>query len=363
MRGKKQYDYAALSKIKQFDVALMFKKQGSDMDAINSILVDFMAVSKQLDVDVEEILPNHKTFMEGMNHLTDLLQRMFATTILWDANNLIEAIKTGTSELVAERYEALRISNGHLIRRIYYAQCDDEGKLIHELPKAKENPLLVDRELRNQESCIGEPILVPMEQMAQIAQMIGDLKLDKASEHVKSLLTFKYDGILDVRLTAVDTALEEFDFDRAEELMAEAIACAEEINAERSKPRTVRKRILAVDDVQDILTSIKGMLNDIYDVCCVTNATSALRFLQVQKPDVILLDIELSDTDGFALLEKIRATEGCEEIPVMFLTSHTTMDYIQRARDAGVQDFLRKPINAVDLITRCAKHLQQGGEA
>lgn len=61
------------------------------------------------------------------------------------------------------------------------------------------------------------------------------------------------------------------------------------------------KKILAIDDVPDVLTTVKSVLSKRYTVYGVTNHKAALKFLTSNQADLILLDIEMPDMDGFAM--------------------------------------------------------------
>lgn len=355
--GVKKYCFESLATIPQFDAPLSLRKLDGDMSALNKLISDFVDISYKIDKDIDFIMENQKEYLDNLLLTAKFCQRLFATTVLWDCDNLIEALKTARRELVLERFDELKINNVQLIKKLYYAECDENGVLLHKLPEATENPLLIDKELRTQSECLNESILIPMDILQQMHDNIEDLNFDKAKEIAENLLPFNYDIEFNEALEDLIIALDEFSLDEAEEIAYDCVEFAKEFNIKANIPRALRKRILAVDDMPDILMSIKGILSKSYDVCTVTTGTSALRFLQVNKPDLILLDIELIETDGFTLLKSIRALKDFVEVPVLFLTSHTSLEYVKKARAAGVRDFLRKPINAEELFARCDRYL------
>lgn len=81
-----------------------------------------------------------------------------------------------------------------------------------------------------------------------------------------------------------------------------------------------KKRILAVDDAAIILQRIKDALEEHYSVITVNSGMRALKFLEIEKPDLILLDIRMAPKDGFETLREIRSMEDRADIPVIMLT-------------------------------------------
>ena len=68
-----------------------------------------------------------------------------------------------------------------------------------------------------------------------------------------------------------------------------------------------KKRILAVDDTAIVLARISNTLRDEYDVITANSGVRALKYLEQEKPDLILLDIQMSQKDGIETLREIRA--------------------------------------------------------
>ena len=117
------------------------------------------------------------------------------------------------------------------------------------------------------------------------------------------------------------------------------------------------KKILAVDDMPEILTSIKIALNSHYKVFGVTNGKAALKLLDVHNPDLFILDIDMPEMDGFELAEVIRSTVDFAEIPLIFLTGNASRERIVKAMGVGCNDFIVKPANHEVLLTKVGKYL------
>ncbi len=103
------------------------------------------------------------------------------------------------------------------------------------------------------------------------------------------------------------------------------------------------KHILIVDDNKTNLTSAKLVLNDIYKVTPVISGAQALKFLENNTADLILLDINMPEMDGFEVMEKIKANESWSAIPIIFLTADNDAETESRCLEAGALDFIAKP--------------------
>jgi CheY-like chemotaxis protein len=116
------------------------------------------------------------------------------------------------------------------------------------------------------------------------------------------------------------------------------------------------KSILAVDDSAFILGILKNILIEAgYKLTCVTSSADALRFLNKNRPDLFILDIEMPQLNGYELAEKIR--EIGQSAPIIFLTANSTKEYLIKAVTAGAVDFIVKPINKDHVLSRIAKHI------
>lgn len=111
--------------------------------------------------------------------------------------------------------------------------------------------------------------------------------------------------------------------------------------------------ILVVDDdaanlrmASHILTA-EGMR-----VSCLKSGEDALRFLQENRPDLILLDIHMSGMDGFETIAAVRSNEKTADIPVIFLTADDDSETETQGLKAGAMDFIKKPFVPQVLLLR-----------
>ncbi len=113
-----------------------------------------------------------------------------------------------------------------------------------------------------------------------------------------------------------------------------------------------KKRILAVDDTAIILTRISNTLKNDYEVITVNSGVRALKYLEQEKPDLILLDIQMGQKDGIETLKEIRAMKDRADIPVIMLTGVEDKEIVLKSAKLGICDYILKPFSSEDLLDR-----------
>ena len=126
-----------------------------------------------------------------------------------------------------------------------------------------------------------------------------------------------------------------------------------------------KKRIVAVDDSNVVLKMLKNALDkDEYELHPFSTGKRALEYL-VQKdkvPDLIILDIEMPEMNGYDVLERIKKMDHLESVPVIFLTANNEKKQVIKAVTGGVKDYVVKPIDK-DVLTRKMNILFNSGIA
>ncbi len=108
--------------------------------------------------------------------------------------------------------------------------------------------------------------------------------------------------------------------------------------------------ILIVDDEADICTLVKEILEDEgYEVSAAENAEQAREARRARRPDLVLLDIWMPDTDGISLLKEWASNSG-EDTPVIMMSGHGTVETAVEATRLGAYDFLEKPLSTAKLL-------------
>ncbi len=118
------------------------------------------------------------------------------------------------------------------------------------------------------------------------------------------------------------------------------------------------KHILIVDDNKTNLVSARSVLNDIYKVTAVTMGKQALKFMENNSCDLILLDINMPEMDGFEVLRRIKANEKLAHIPVIFLTADNDAATESKCLEEGALDFIAKPFVAAVMRSRISRILE-----
>jgi two-component system, OmpR family, KDP operon response regulator KdpE len=121
-----------------------------------------------------------------------------------------------------------------------------------------------------------------------------------------------------------------------------------------------RKRILIVEDDPDTASLLKRILMLAgFDVSNCLNSIDALEKVQKIRPEVILLDLNMPEMDGWMFLQSLRRVT---QIPVVILTANAVKDDIVRALSAGADDYMLKPFYGAEVIARIKNVLRRVNE-
>jgi putative two-component system response regulator len=118
-----------------------------------------------------------------------------------------------------------------------------------------------------------------------------------------------------------------------------------------------RRKIILVDDNEANLTMGKNMLKTFHEIFPVNSAARMFSLLEKFVPDLILLDIEMPEMDGYEALTKLKADESLQDIPVIFLTSKIDEGSELKGLGMGAVDYIYKPFSASLLLRRIDNHL------
>ncbi len=122
---------------------------------------------------------------------------------------------------------------------------------------------------------------------------------------------------------------------------------------------TANATILVVDDEASARDVIQGFLTiEPYNLLFAANATETFSILNEVAPDVILLDIMLSETDGFEICRQIKTDARWQHIPIILITALDGANNMEMGYEVGADDFLHKPINDYELRVRVRSMLR-----
>jgi len=118
-------------------------------------------------------------------------------------------------------------------------------------------------------------------------------------------------------------------------------------------------KILIVDDEKFNIEVVVGFLeSESYKLSYTTNGRDALKAAFSKDFDLILLDINMPQMDGFEVCEKLKRDKKTKDIPVIFLSAYTDIETITRAFEIGGVDYISKPFNGLELIARVRTHIE-----
>ncbi|MDR2257976.1 MAG: response regulator [Treponema sp.] len=118
-----------------------------------------------------------------------------------------------------------------------------------------------------------------------------------------------------------------------------------------------RQIIFLVDDNMANLTAGKTMLKDHYDIFSMPSGNKLFEMLEKITPDLILLDIEMPEMNGYEALKKLKTEKKNHDIPVVFLTARTDSGSELEGLNLGAIDYITKPFSPPLLLKRLENHL------
>ncbi len=122
---------------------------------------------------------------------------------------------------------------------------------------------------------------------------------------------------------------------------------------ESEKEQERKPVILVVDDNQQNLELLQAYLEDVdCQTISARDGSKALDIVSKDMPDLILLDVMMPKMSGFEVCKRIKNDPKTAEIPVIMVTALSEFGDIERAIDSGTDDFLSKPVNKLELLTR-----------
>jgi len=117
------------------------------------------------------------------------------------------------------------------------------------------------------------------------------------------------------------------------------------------------KKILIVEDMEINIDLLLQLLEDEYDLLVARNGEEGLRIAAEEKPDLILMDMALPVMDGWETTRKIKSDGAIKHIPIIGLSSHAMSGDAEKAKEAGCDDYLTKPLDDELLFQKLEKFL------
>lgn len=121
----------------------------------------------------------------------------------------------------------------------------------------------------------------------------------------------------------------------------------------------IEEKILIIDDNPSSLEKTKDCLSKVgYKIFFADSGKSALRFLEKERVDLVLLDINMPEQNGFEICLQIRQQYALDDLPIIFLTGREDFESITRGFHAGASDFISKASIAEILLARVNVHIR-----
>jgi two-component system cell cycle response regulator DivK len=118
------------------------------------------------------------------------------------------------------------------------------------------------------------------------------------------------------------------------------------------------KRILVVEDQEDNRQIIRDLLSATdYEIVEAESGEDALAAVAKQRPDLILMDIQLPGIDGYEVTRRIKADPEMLSIPIIAVTSYALSGEEQKARAAGCDEYVPKPYSPRQLLAKIRQYL------
>jgi two-component system sensor histidine kinase/response regulator len=116
--------------------------------------------------------------------------------------------------------------------------------------------------------------------------------------------------------------------------------------------------ILIVDDLKENIELLSALLRlNGYKTTFAKNGNQAIKTIENNKPDLILLDLMMPVMNGLQVCEILKSNPECKDIPIIFLTANQDQDKLSQAFDTGASDYVMKPFEKTELLSRIKHQL------
>jgi DNA-binding response OmpR family regulator len=123
-----------------------------------------------------------------------------------------------------------------------------------------------------------------------------------------------------------------------------------------------RKKILLVDDSATTLMMEQMVLRgQPYQILTAKNGREAVAAAAAEKPDLILLDVVMPEMNGFEACRQIREQEATKYVPIIMVTTKGEEQNVETGFESGCSDYITKPINGSELLTKVRGYLDAVG--
>lgn len=129
------------------------------------------------------------------------------------------------------------------------------------------------------------------------------------------------------------------------------------MKTEQTQSASALPRILIIDDMASNIRVLSHILHEHAEIFFATSGSAGIVLAREKAPDLILLDVEMPNMDGYEVCQQLKADPMLALSPVIFVTGHTSVENEIRALEAGGVDFITKPLNPPVVLARVKTHL------
>ena len=117
--------------------------------------------------------------------------------------------------------------------------------------------------------------------------------------------------------------------------------------------------LLIVDDIAENLRILGNVFREVgLQIAIAPNGQRAISLAHAKLPDIILLDVQMPEMDGFEVCKILKESEATKHIPILFLTAKNSQEDILKGFELGAVDYIPKPFNQKELIARVKTHIE-----
>ncbi len=119
------------------------------------------------------------------------------------------------------------------------------------------------------------------------------------------------------------------------------------------------ERILVIEDHEENRRLLRDLLTSVgYELIEAVTGEEGLILAETHVPDLILMDIQLPGIDGYEATRRIKANQALRHIPIIAVTSYALSGDDLKAREAGCDAYLSKPVDPIELLGKIREYLQ-----
>ena len=334
----------------------MENKGGNYYHKIHGLCVPKTSVYEQVDSDINRFIDtvpvligkleenfsvmdkNSGDFLNNMESLYQLLKDVHARYLAIEAEGILNSVKNDPEFTLA--------------RKLMKQFVSDVLSLSIAMQKAQ-NPVKEE----------SDDISLQIDNIANVAKnasMVGSLIQGGEYEKAKNLITGMTEHKTEIMMFRLLDLITSGNYGEAESV-ANVLKEKHVEAINQFVGVDLSKKILAVDDMPEMLSFISNALKKHYKVFAVPSAKTAVKVMDIQKPDLFILDIDMPEMNGYELAGIIRGKAEFANTPIIFLTGNSSRECVVKAMAAGGNEFIVKPTSHENLLTKAGKFINKTG--